>query len=72
MREPYQMDLFDLEEKQYRPVTTTPPIMTTRIYYCPKCGDLVGSYSKEGKDKGWHDVKEECRNEHKMNWEGIK
>lgn len=72
MRKPYQMDLFDLEEKQYRPVTTTPPIMTARIYCCPKCGDFVGIYSNEGKDKGWHDVKEECRNGHRMSWEGIK
>lgn len=72
MREPYQMDLFDLEEKEYQPVTNTPIFMTGVFYYCPKCGDLVGHYTKEGKDKGWHFVKDICRNGHKMNWEAIK
>lgn len=68
MREPYQMDWLDLEEKEYLPVTTTPPIRSSKIYVCPKCGEYVGMYSKEGKDKGWHDIKEECRNGHRMNW----
>lgn len=68
MREPYQMDWFDLEENEHLPVTTTPPIRSSRIYVCPKCGEYVGMYSKEGKDKGWHDIKEECRNGHRMNW----
>lgn len=72
MREPYQMDIFDLEEKEYRPITTTPLIRNEAFYYCPKCQDWVGMYSKEGRDKGWHYVKDECRNGHKLNWEGIK
>ena len=33
MREPYQMDLFDLEEKEYQPVTNTPIFMTGVFYY---------------------------------------
>ena len=72
MKKPYQMDLFDLEQKEYRPVTTTPPIRTYKIYQCPKCGEIVGHYEKEGKDKGWHYTKDGCRNGHKINWKGIK
>ena len=72
MREPYQMDLFDLDDKAYQPIARSNPFMVARMYVCPKCNDYVGMYMKQGKDKGWHDVKGECRNGHKMNWENIK
>lgn len=72
MREPYQMDLFDLDDKAYQPVTNSNPFMSAKVYYCPKCRDFVGFYSKEGKDKGWHNVKDVCQNGHKLNWEAVK
>ena len=72
MREPYQMDLFDLEDKAYQPSPSGNPYASAIVYYCPKCKDMVGMYSKEGKDKGWHQVKQTCRNGHKLNWEYIK
>lgn len=72
MREPYQMDLFDLEDRALQPVTHSPFYAVGIVYCCPKCQDYVGMYSKEGKDKGWHDVKDVCRNGHRMNWEAIR
>lgn len=72
MNTPYQMDLFDLEEKTYQPVASGNPYAAAIIYYCPKCKAFVGQYSKEGKDKGWHFVRDVCKNGHKLNWEYIK
>lgn len=71
MREPYQMDLLDLEDRAYQPVPSGNPLASATMYYCPKCRDFVGMYSKEGKDKGWHYVKEECSNGHRLNWEAV-
>lgn len=71
MREPYQIDLFDLDDRPWQPVPSGNPFQVARFYRCPKCGETVGMYMREGKDKGWHDVKDECRNGHKMNWEGV-
>ena len=69
MIEPYQMDLFDLDERSYVP---------KRIgfehyqggcrYHCPKCGMVVGLLN-EGV---WQSKREQCRNGHKMNWENVK
>lgn len=68
----YQMDLFDLEDRALQPVNISNPFQIAETYVCPKCRDFVGMYSKQGKDKGWHFVKDECRNGHRMNWEAIR
>ena len=70
LKEPYQMDLFDLEDKSYQPVFwKVDPRAISTTYFCPKCRDYVGSYIQ---DDGWAMKKDECRNGHRMNWEHIK
>lgn len=71
MREPYQMDIFDLDDAAYQPVPSRNPLASAISYYCPKCRDFVGMYSKEGKDKGWHYVRDICGNGHRLNWEAV-
>lgn len=72
MREPYQMDLFDLEPTTYRPkAQKINPNAIGTMYVCPKCGEMV-AYHVDG--DGWVDdlLKEECRNGHRLDWEGIR
>lgn len=70
MREPYQMDLFDLEDKQYQPVAfKLNPFAISTMYRCPKCGAVVGHYVDKD---GWTYKHDECTHGHKLNWEAIK
>ena len=66
------MDLFDLEEKTYKPkAEKINPAAIGTMYLCPKCGTMV-AYHVDG--DGWVDsvFKEECRNGHRLDWEGIR
>ena len=70
MRTPYQMDIFDFEDKAYQPIPWKPdPRAISTMYLCPKCRDYVGSFI-EG--DGWVEKKDVCRNGHELNWEYIK
>lgn len=69
MKEPYQMDLFDLDDRAYqpRPFKINPFAIST-MYKCPKCGEIVGHYIER---EGWTTKRDECRNGHRLNWEPI-
>ncbi len=70
MNEPYQMDLFDLDDKTYQPIRyKVNPFSISTLYLCPKCREHVGAYVD---GDGWIIKKDECKNGHKMNWEAIK
>ena len=68
IREWYQMDLFDLEDKEYQPIgRKLNPFAISTIYHCPKCDAVVGIYNED--DEVWgFEQKEVCKNGHKMKW----
>lgn len=67
--EPYQMDLFDLDDKEYQPIPwQSNPFSISTLYLCPKCKEWVGVYTDEA---GWQRQKDQCPNGHKIRWDTI-
>lgn len=65
MNDWYQMDLFDLQDKEYTPKRIgMEHYQSGVVYYCPKCNAPVGSFV----DGKWLGKRSECKNGHKIKW----
>jgi len=68
----WQITINELVHDSYQPKGINDRVSGLTRWFCPVCDTVVGLYSTGTvHDKGWLIKRDQCRNGHNIDWEGI-